>query len=76
MAGALHSPKGITFHSNRPLRVQKAAAFRALGVISTCQYPDVKSSVLKYLAVDNVSKVSWMRGSGYASLMVLSFKSL
>lgn len=35
--------------------MQKAVAFRALSVISTCQYLDVRSSVLKYLPVDSVS---------------------
>lgn len=73
VAVVLQSPNGITFHSNSPFLVQNATAFWALEVISTCQYPDIRSSMLKNLAVN---KMSWILGRGYASLIARSFKAL
>uniref|UniRef100_A0A3B5MHC0 LARGE xylosyl- and glucuronyltransferase 1 n=1 Tax=Xiphophorus couchianus TaxID=32473 RepID=A0A3B5MHC0_9TELE len=75
VAGALHSPKGITFHSKSPLRVQNAAVLLARGVISTCQYPDVRSSVLKNFAVERVEKLLFVLCSGQQVLGLVENQS-
>ncbi len=70
VAGALHSPKGITLNSNRPSCVQKAVLSLSSGLTSTCQYPLNRSKVLNHLDPARVSRVSSTRGRGYASFRV------
>lgn len=47
---------------------------REFGSSSTCQYPDARSSVVKYFACPNVSSMSSTRGRGYTSFLVIVFK--
>jgi len=65
VAGALVSPKGITLNSYKPSFVINAVFFLSFGFTSTCQYPQVKSSVEKYLAFPKVSSKSSILGNGY-----------
>src|SRR6266542_1981903 len=51
VAGALHSPKGITFHSNNPHGVIKAVFSLSFSSIPTCQYPLVRSSEVNHWAL-------------------------
>ena len=46
---ALQSPKGITFHSYKPLGVTNAAFSWVDASIATCQYPETRSNVENHL---------------------------
>ena len=54
--GAPDKPKGMTKNSKRPLWHAKAVFSLSLSSIRTCQYPDFRSSVEKYLAFPNLAK--------------------
>ena len=58
VAGALHSPNGMTLNSYNPSRVAKAVLFLSTGSSSTCQYPAFKSRVLNHL-----DPLSWLSDS-------------
>jgi len=73
VAGAFVSPNGITLNSYNPSIVMKAVLERSSGLISTCQYPDAKSNVEKYLAFPSVSSKSSILGNGNWSLVVTLF---
>src|SRR5258705_12770875 len=62
---AFTSPKGRTLNSySPPLEDAKAVLGRSSGAISTCQYPLVRSSDVKYFDPARASKESSTRGSG------------
>ena len=77
VAGALVRPKGIHSHSQKPKGPTiKAVRGLASSSISTCQYPDFKSSVENHTAPCKQSRVSSILGSEYPSLTVLLFSFL
>ena len=71
--GELASPKYITFGSNSPRLVTKAAFHSSPVLIRTLLYPQRMSSFVKYLALLSRSIKSDTNGSGYRFLMVMSF---
>ena len=62
--GAPASPNGMRVKWNNPRRVQKAERSLARSVKPSCQYPDSRSKVAKYLAPLKWSNASWMSGIG------------
>jgi hypothetical protein len=58
------SPNGIRMKRYKPALVVKAVLSRSSGATLICQYPDLKSSVVKSYAPLNASNVSSIRGSG------------
>eukprot|EP00961_Rhodomonas_salina_P207167 2796194-Rhodomonas_salina.2 len=55
----------MTSHSWWPYWVLNAVFSTSLGAILTCQYPDLRSSLEKYLAFPSLSRQSSIRGRGY-----------
>ena len=70
--GELASPKNITFGSNSPRLVTKAAFHSSPVLIRTLLYPQRISSFVKYLAFLSRSIKSDTSGSGYRFLTVIS----
>ncbi len=66
----LHSPKYITWGSNSPLFVKKAAFYSFPSFIQMLLYSQIKSNLLKYLASFSLSITSLINGSGVLSLIV------
>ena len=73
VAGALHSPNGITRNWNNPSFVTKAAFFFASGDMAACQYALARSIVENHCWFPNNRKESSILGNGYASLTVNEF---
>ena len=77
VAGAFWRPKGILLHlkSSIGIIVNAVLAFTISdSSTSTCQYPEVKSSILKYFAFPLLSRSSSIRGNDEkVSLTVFSF---
>ena len=71
--GEFANPKNITFGSNSPRLVTKAAFHSSPVLIRTLLYPQRISSFVKYLAFLSRSISSDTNGSGYRFLMVMSF---
>ena len=76
VAGALHSPKGMTTNCHNPLPVVKAVFSLSSSCNSTCQYSLLRSSVENQLEPANASKVVSIRGKGYESFLVISLSFL
>ena len=70
VAGALQSPNGMTLNWKSPECVAKAVLHLASGDRDTCQYPLARSRVENHRLPANISSVSSIRGSGYASFTV------
>ena len=70
VAGAEVRPKGNTFHFHNPVLVAKADFSLASASRGTCQYPLMRSSVLKNLLSDSASRLSSILGSGYAFVVL------
>ena len=73
VAGAEVSPKGKTFQRHKPFLVVNADFSLASSSRGTCQYPLVRSRVLKYLLPARASRLSSILGMGYASCWVTAF---
>ena len=76
VAGPFVTPNGILLNCNNPWGVTNAVLCLEPSDTGICQNPLVKSITVKYLAPDKLSKTSSMRGSGYLSFTVTSFKLL
>ena len=75
-AGALARPNGIRTNSYSPVWVMNAVFLISSSCTGICQYPLFKSRVLKTLAPERLSNISWMRGKGWASLRVIALTFL
>ena len=64
VAGALHSPNGITRNWNNPSFVTNAALRLASGDMATCQYPLARSMVENHCWFRNKRNESLIRGKG------------
>lgn len=64
VAGAFLSPNGMTLKWYRPAGVIKAVLFLLSGSMVTCQYPLLRTMVLKMAAPDRDSKISVIFGRG------------
>ena len=74
VAGALHNPYGIRRNSYTPkLLTVKAVYCRDFSDIRTCQNPDFRSILEKNRAPTMDSMVSYIRGRGNESFLVLVF---
>jgi hypothetical protein len=76
VAGALVSPNGITRNSNKPLCVLKVVLYYSLAAIQIWWYLDLKSSLVKYLALGSSSNNSSTTCIGCLCLTVIAFKCL
>ena len=77
MEGALVAPYGILSAMKNPRGPTEKAVFSlSSSSISTCQKPDLRSNLVKYLLLAKQSSISSTLGRVYASLMVLLFNSL
>ena len=74
--GELHNPKYITWGSNSPLFVKKAAFHLSPSLIRMLLYPQIKSNLLKYLASLSLLMTSPISGSGVLSFIVTWFNFL
>ena len=75
VAGALANPKGLTKNSKLPYRVTYVVF--ALSPLATCacQYPDRKSSLVKYSTLINRSNRTAAKGIEYLFLIVTLFNA-
>ena len=73
--GALARPKGITLYSYKPLWQVKAVFPLTVSSRSICQYPLLKSRVVKYFDLPRTANISSITSSGQPDLlqMRLSF---
>ena len=74
VAGELHNLKNMTIGSNISLLVLNAAFHSSPSLILTLLYPHQMSNFVKYLDPWSLSITSEINGSGYAFLIVHSFK--
>ena len=72
VAGELVSPKNITVGSNRPRFVRNAAFHSSPSLIRILLYPHRMSIFEKTWAFFSLSMSSWISGSGYRFLTVIS----
>ena len=75
VAGALHSPNGITKYSYVPYLLVKVVFHSSPFLILTLWYASLISSLVKYFAVCNRSSASLISGSGYRSFLVTSLRA-
>ena len=73
-AGALLKPKGMTLNWNNPLWHVKAVFSLLSSSSFTCQYPLLRSSVVKYFAFPSILKVSSISGRGCETGRTILFK--
>ena len=71
---ASESSKNMQLNWNSPLEVLKAVLWASFGFIGICQYPEARSSDVKYLDFPSWSSRSSMRGRGYRSCFVSLFR--
>src|SRR6266511_2411636 len=76
VAGALHSPKGITFHSNNPQGVIKAVFSLSLSFMPTYQYPLARSSEVNHWAPWKLTNISVCLGFGIKVSVVNAHTSI
>lgn len=74
--GPFDKPNGSTLNWNNPLCVANAVFRLYQGCILICQNPLARSNVLNHLLLVRVSKVSPIRGKGYASSRAIWFNFL
>ena len=73
VAGALHSPNGITLNCHSPAGEIKAVFSLSSSRNGICQYPHFRSNVEKCFAPSRAASKSSMRGRGYTSFFVTAF---
>ena len=66
--GVFVSPKGMTLNTKGPLVVENTVFYLSLG--STCQYLEVRSSVVNSFEPARDSRVEYILGREHASLWV------
>ena len=73
MADALHSPKGMRRHSNRPSSHAKAVFLQSRFFSGICQKAHAKSMLVKIFAIPILERLSSILGNGNVSFTVTSF---
>ena len=72
-ASALVSLKGITIYSQCPMNVRKAVFYLSLSLILSRLQALVILYFVKYFILFSLSQISWIKGKGCLSLMVIEF---
>jgi hypothetical protein len=73
--GAFTMPKGVTSHSNRPNHVQKAVNHSSPRAIRILWKAAIISSFINHFTFKMRSRVSLIRGSGYQSFFIITFRA-